>query len=177
MLLNYINLNITIGHNIIHYGKVKEEVIYMTKKFTVILFLFIMIMNSITINAEEFKYAEIFDSQQDKVVKVVQMNSEIHNMVVNWIKNVDNIYGKNDPLTDDGYAIRVPLSPEVKVQGKWLNCLVKQVYIIIPEKQPPFFMILENDEKAFCFPFKGNIDELSRILNFELSADKVHIKK
>ena len=98
------------------------------------------------------------------------MNTEINNMVANSIKNVDDIYGKNNPLTDDGYAIRIPLSPAVKVQGKGLTSLVQQVYIIIPEKQPPFFMILENEDKAICFPFKGDIDKLSNVLDFQLSS-------
>ena len=138
----------------------------MFKKVTVIIFLFIMIMQSLVVSAEGFKYAEIFDPQQNKVVKVVQMNTKINNMVSNCIKDVDNIYGKNDPLTDDGYAIRIPLSPAVMVQGKWLNALVEQVYILIPEKQPPFFMIIENKDKAICFPFKGDIDELSKMSKF-----------
>jgi hypothetical protein len=162
----------SLGHNKIHYGKVNKEVIYMFKKITVIIFLFIMIMHSIAISAEEFKFAEIFDPQQNKVVKVVQMNTEINNVVAKWIRNVDDIYGKNDPLTDDGYAIRIPLSPGIKVQGKWLNTLVQQVYIIIPEKQPPFFMILENEDKAICFPFKGDIDKLSKMLDFQLRVGR-----
>jgi hypothetical protein len=56
-------------------------------------------------NAEDFKYVEIFDPKQDKVVKVVQSNAEIHSIIGSWIKNLQGIYGKSDPLTDDGYAI------------------------------------------------------------------------
>ncbi|MBZ9689150.1 hypothetical protein G9F72_022900 [Clostridium estertheticum] len=142
----------------------------MTKKLAIILFLFIMIIHSIPTYAEGFKYAEIFDPKQDKVVKVVQVNTKIHNMVGSWIKDVDNIYGKNDPLTDDGYAIRIPLYPSVKVHGKWLNTLVREVYIIIPENQPPFFMIFENENKLLCFPFKGDINELSKVLDFKFKV-------
>jgi len=140
----------------------------MTKKVPVIIFLFIMIMHTIVISAEGFKYAEIFDPKQDKVVKVVQINTDIHNKVASWIKNVDNIYGKNDPLTDDGYAIRIPLYPAVKLSGKFLKTLVHEVYIIIPKSEPPFFMIVENEARILCFPFNGDIDELSKVLDFKL---------
>lgn len=149
----------------------------MTKKATVIIFLFIMIMHSLVINAGQFSYVEIFDPKQDKVVKVVQVNTEIHKIVAGLIKSVDGIYGKNDPLTDDGYAIKIPLSPAVKVQGEWLNTLVHEVYVIIPEKQPPFFMVFENEDKVMCFSFEGNINELSRVLDFKLKVDVGAVKK
>lgn len=144
----------------------------MIKKFQVAIFLFIVILYSMVICAKEFKYAEIFDPKQDKVVKVVQINEEIHNLVADWIKNINDIYGKNDPLTDDGYAIKIPLEPAVEVHGEFLNALVNEVYIIIPEKAPPFFMIFEDTNKLCCFPFNGNIDMLSKSLDFNLKTNR-----
>ena len=140
----------------------------MIKKIPVAIILLILIMCSTVVHAEGFKYVEIFDPKQAKVVKVVQSNSEINNMVSTWIKDIDGMYGKNDPVTEDGYAIKIPLNPSVKVQGKWLNTLVNEVYIIIPENDPPFFMIFENKDKLSCFPFKGDINTLSKILDFNL---------
>ena len=140
----------------------------MNKKILAVLFLFIIMWHSVVISAEGFKCVEIFDPKQDKVVKVVELNEEIHNMVSSWIKDVDNIYGKNNPITNDGYAIRVPLYPAVKVQGKWLNALVNDVYIIIPEHDTPFYMVFDNDNRLLCFPFKGNINKLSKVLDFKL---------
>jgi len=127
-------------------------------------------MSSKVIHAEGFKYVEIFDPKQAKVVKVVQLNTEINNMVSTWIKNIDGIYGKNNPVTEDGYAIKIPLNPSVKVQGKWLNTLVNEVYIILPENDPPFFMIFENKDKLSCFPFKGDVNTFSKILDFNLKV-------
>ena len=145
----------------------------MNKKILAIIFLFIFILhsfilNSIVVFAQEVKYVEIFDPKQDKVVKLVRLNEDIHNMVTAWIKDVDKIYGKSNPITNDGYAIRVPLDPEVRIQGKFINELVNNVYIIIPENDPPFFIIFDDDNKLFCYPFNGDINELSKILNFKL---------
>lgn len=142
----------------------------MSKKILVIIFLFIMLLHSTVASAVGFKYVQIFDPKQDKVVKVVQVNDEIHNMVVSLINNVDGLYAKSKPLTDDGYAIRVPIYPAVRVQGKCLNALVDNVFIIIPQHDEPFFMIFEDDHKLLCFPFKGNVNTLSKILDFKLKA-------
>jgi len=139
----------------------------MRKKVIAIIFLFIM-MYSIVASGKGFKYAEIFDPKQDKVVKVVQMNTKINKIVASYIKDVDVLYGKYNPITDDGYAIRIPLYPAVKVQGKYLNALVNEVYIMIPENALPFFMIFENSDKLSCFPIKGDVDKLSKALNFKL---------
>ena len=142
----------------------------MSKKILIVMSLFIMLSHSTVASAIGFKYVQIFDPKQDKVVKVVQLNDEIHNMVVSSIKDVDSLYAKNNPLTDDGYAIRVPIYPAVMVQGKCLNALVDNVFIIIPQHDAPFFMIFEDDNKLLCFPFKGNVNNLSKILDFKLKS-------
>ncbi|WLC69830.1 hypothetical protein KTC96_18160 [Clostridium estertheticum] len=142
----------------------------MSKKILIVMSLFIMLLHSTVASAIGIKYVQIFDPKQDKVVKVVQLNDEIHNMVVSSIKDVDSLYAKSKPLTDDGYAIRVPISPAVMLQGKCLNALVDNVYIIIPQNDAPFFMIFEDDNKLLCFPFKGNVTALSKILDFKLKS-------
>lgn len=144
----------------------------MIKKAPIVIFLFIMTLYSTVIYADKFKYIEIFDPKQDKVIKVVQSNTEINNMVTNSIKNINGIYGKNDPLTDDGYAVKIPLEPAVKVRGKYLNALVNEVYIIIPENDTPFFMIFEDENRLCCFPFTGDIDMLSKSLDFKLRPNR-----
>jgi hypothetical protein len=153
-------------------GNSNKEVILTAKKISIVVVLLIILFHSTVVHAEEFKYAEIFDPKQNKVVKVVQLNTEIHDMVARWIKNIEGIYGKNDPISDDGYAIKIPLDPTVKVEGKWLNALVNEVYIIIPENDPPFFMIFEDENKLCCFPFNGNIDTLSKSLDFKLKTNR-----
>jgi hypothetical protein len=140
----------------------------MIKRLLLVLTFFIMFLHPISINAENYKYVEIFDPKLNRVVRIVQLNQELQNMVGNWIINIEDMYGKLDPVTDDGYAIRVPLDPPVKVHSKVLNAIVSEVYIIIPEKEMPFYMIFENENKLSCFMFNGSIDMLSKALNFKL---------
>lgn len=139
----------------------------MIKKLLVTLFFFVIFLHSITVNAEGFKHIEIFDPKQDKVVKVVQSNPQIQDIITSWITNIEGLY-KNDPATDDGYVIKIPLNPFVKVNCKSLNTLVNEVYILIPENKPPCYLIFENENKLSSFPFNGDIDILSNILDFKL---------
>jgi len=140
----------------------------MIKKLVTLLSFCFILLFPIYANANDFKYIEIFDPKQNKVVKVVQSNPEIQNMVTTWITNIQGIYGKNDPATDDGYALRIPLDPAVTVDCKWLNATVSEVFIIIPEKEPPFYGIFLNENKLMFYPFNGDIDMLSKSLDFKL---------
>ncbi|WP_291636140.1 hypothetical protein [Clostridium sp.] len=140
----------------------------MIKKLLVVFSILVIFLHSTCVNAEVFKYVEIFDPKQDKVVKVVQSNPQIQDMITSWITNLEGLY-KNDPATDDGYVVRIPLDPIVKVNCKSLNALVSEVYILIPENEPPCYLIFEDENKLLSLPFNGDLDKLSKILNFKLN--------
>ena len=142
----------------------------MIRKLLVVLSLFVIFLHSTCVIAEEFKYIEIFDPKQDKVVKVVQSNPQIQELITSWITNLEGLY-KNDPATDDGYVVRIPLDPIVKVNGESLNALVSEVYILIPENEPPCYLIFEDENKLLSLPFNGDIDKLSKILDFKLKGN------
>lgn len=138
----------------------------MLKKITLVIIIILSISTNIL--AKEYKYVQIFDPKQDKVVQLIQLTSEIQSLVASYLEDIDTIYSMNDPIPKDGYAIKIPLDPTVKVQKKCLNALIKEIYIIIPEKEPPFIMLFEKENKLLCFPFRGDIKKLSKTLNFNL---------
>ena len=139
----------------------------MIKKLLVVLFLFVIFFHSTYVSAEMFNSVEIFDPKQNKVVKVVQSNPQIQGIITSWITNIEGLY-KNDPATDDGYVVKIPLDPIVKVNCKSLNALVSEVYILIPENEPPCYLIFDDENKLLSLPFNGDIDMLSNILHFKL---------
>jgi hypothetical protein len=142
----------------------------MFKKIAILIMIILILFSPKVIHAEEFKYIEIFDPKQNKVIKVVQMTPEIQKMVSAWIINIEQMYSKIDPITDDGYAVRIPLDPPVKVERNCLKALVNEVYILVPEKDPTFYLIFENENKLLPFLFNGDIDLLSKALDFNLSG-------
>lgn len=140
----------------------------MIKKLFIVLSFLVIFLHSICVNAEGFKYIEVFDPKQDKVVKVVQSNPEIQNTIASWIANLEGY--KNDPATDDGYVIKIPLDPSARMKCMSLSALVSEVYILIPENDPPCYLIFEdeNKNKLSSFVFNGDIDWLTNILDFKL---------
>lgn len=96
------------------------------------------------------------------------MNKEIDDMVVNWINEIDGIYPAMNPIEDDGYAISFPLNSTIEIQNQWLSTTVEEIYLIIPEKNPAFFIVFDEENSPVLFLFPGKIDELSDILNFQL---------
>jgi hypothetical protein len=149
-------------------GKINKEVIHMTKKVLAMLILLIIFLPSIPISAKGSPCAEIFDPKQNMVVKSVQVDSEIYDMVKSWVKSIDNFCGKISPVAVEGYKVRIPLVPPIKVNKQSLNAEVSEVYIIVPQDKPPFFMIFEDKNKPSYFKFYGNIDSLSKALDFKL---------
>jgi hypothetical protein len=142
----------------------------MTRKLAISLCIFLLLFSSVHVKAQEFKYVEIFDPKKDKVVKLVQLNPEIQSLVAGWIKDIKSLYGGGiDPVTDDGYAVKVPLAPPLKVNNDCLKATVYEVFILVPENKPPFYMIFENETKLTCFAFNGDINKLSKALGFKLS--------
>lgn len=127
----------------------------------------IILLSSININAEEYRHIEIFSINEDKVVKVVQSTSEIQKLAVNYLQEIDGVYGKFNPIPNNGYAIKIPLEPSVKIHGKWLNTFVDEIIIMFPQNERPFLMVFEKENNLVCFTFKGDTNTLYKYLDFK----------
>ena len=126
----------------------------------------VIILSSMNVYAKEFKNIEIFSINQEKVVKVVQSNSDIQKLAVSYLKGIEGVYGKFEPIPEEGYAIRIPLDPSVKIQRKGINAVVDQIVVMFPKNEESFLMFFEDENKLVCFTFKGNTDILWNKLEF-----------
>lgn len=133
----------------------------------IIVALVIIFVSSANVHADEYKQIEIFDSIKGKVVNQVKVNPEIYNLINNYLNNIDGIYAKNDPVPDRCIAIKVPLDPPIKVENKWLNTRVNEVFIIVPKEGLPFLMVFENENKLSCFPLNGDLNLLLKNLKID----------
>lgn len=140
----------------------------MIKRLFTILVLFIILVCPQFIYANSYEDIEIFDPQLDKVVKTVPMNQEINNMVKDWIDEIDGICQSIDPIRDDGYVIRFPLNPAIVIENKWMDTIIEDIFLIVPEKETLFFIAFNTENNPVCFLFPGEIDKLSNLLNFQL---------
>ena len=140
----------------------------MLRKISLVIVLFILVFHPQVIEAKEENNLEIFDPEQNKVLREIPMDEEIQNMIVDWVNNIEDICLEMSPITDDGYAVRFPCKSSIQVENKWLNASIKEVYLIIPESKSPSLIIFGDEGNPLCFSFTGDIDKLSTILGFEL---------
>jgi hypothetical protein len=139
------------------------------KKISVIfiaLFLFSFLVNA---NAEDFKYIEIFSIDKEKVVKVVQSNPEIQKLIQKYIQGMEGICVKFDPIPSSGHAVKIPLDPPITIKNKSLDTVADVVIIMIPKDEKPFLMIFEDQDKLVCYTFRGNINMLWKVLDYNVS--------
>lgn len=140
----------------------------MNKKLFFILILSILILYPQISHGKSEKYIEIFDPHKNKVIKKVELNEEINDMVIKWIKEIDEIHPSINPIKDNGYAIKFPFESPVKVKNKWMDARVEEVYLVVPKEEAAFFVIFERENRPLFFLFPGEVDKLSEALDFQL---------
>ena len=139
----------------------------MLKKTAIILI--ILFFTSINVYGSGIRDIEIFDITKGKVIKVTDSKPKIQKIAIGYLHEISGVYGKFNPIPDNGYAIRIPLESSVKVESKWLNVTVDEVIIIFPEGEPPFLMLTDNENRLFCFNFKGDTKKLLKSLAFKIN--------
>jgi hypothetical protein len=138
-------------------------------KKLIIIIVFIS-LSSVKVKSEELNYIEVFSIDEEKVVKTLPKNPEMQALVSNYIKSIDGIYGRFNPIPSHGYAVKVPLFPPVEAKSRFSTEVVDTVFIMLPKDDIPFLMIFENDNNLLCFTFKGDTDALIRYLNLSQST-------
>ena len=98
----------------------------------------------------------------------MELTKEINDMVINWIKEINEIHPSINPIKDNGYAIKFPFESPVKVKNKWMNARVEEVYLVVPKEEAAFFVIFERENRPLFFLFPGEVDKLSEALDFQL---------
>lgn len=113
---------------------------------------------------------EVFDINQQTVVKIVPNDYEIQKLVQNYIQGIDGVYSKFNPIPEKGYAVKIPLAPAVKVDNKEIKVPIEQVILMCPENERPFLMLMQDENKLSCFTFKGSSLVLLESIGYEPSC-------
>lgn len=140
----------------------------MNKRLSLLLILFVLILYPQISHGNSENYIEIFDPHENKVIKKVELTKEINDMVINWIKEINEIHPSINPIKDNGYAIKFPFEAPVEVKNKWMNARVEEVYLVVPKEEAAFFVIFERENRPLFFLFPGEVDKLSEALDFQL---------
>lgn len=117
------------------------------------------------IQTQGYENIEIFDINKGAVIKKVPWTPVIQEETANYLKGITNLYTKFKPIPKKGYMVKIPLAPPVTVKNQWLDTLVDEVIIIIPDQGKPFLLVFEDGNKALFFNFEGDTEALLENLN------------
>ena len=123
---------------------------------------------STDIQAQEDEAVEIFDIDKGEVIKRVELNSDVQREAEKFLKGITGMYVKVKAFPDKGYIIKIPLRPSVIVKSQWLNDIVEKVFVIFPENEAPYLLVLDINDRPLFYNFEGNTDLLLESLNFQL---------
>jgi len=123
---------------------------------------------SMDMKVQEEESIEIFDINKGEVVKRVELNPYVQKEAEKLLKGITGMYVKVKAFPDKGYIIKIPLKPSVIVKSQWLNDIVEKVFVIFPEKEAPYLLILDENERPLFYNFEGSTDSLLENLNFQL---------
>jgi hypothetical protein len=137
----------------------------MVKK--VFVFLFIFQLLSTNAIAQTNQQIQLFDIEQDKVIKNVQLNTDVQHEVEKFLNGITGVYAKYNPIPNKGFMIRIPLEPNIMIRNKWFDDLVDEVTIILPSQEDPYLMLFDDENKPFFLTFEGNTEKLLELLDFK----------
>lgn len=101
-------------------------------------------------------------------MKSTPTNPKIQLEAKKIIKEVDDVLKKMNPFPDKGYMVKIPLEPSYQLENKWVNALIDEVIIIIPEDEKPYLLIFDDENNSYFFTFETKIDTLLNTLDFSL---------
>ncbi|TQR15270.1 hypothetical protein [Psychrobacillus vulpis] len=128
-----------------------------------LLFLF----NLFIVSAQSITNIEILDIEENMII-TIPTNPKIQLEATKIIKEIDSVVKKLNPIPDKGYMFKIPLTPSLRLENKWVNALIGEVIIIIPEDEKPYLLIFDDENKPYFFTFKTEIDTLLKTLDFSL---------
>ncbi|MGJ7910469.1 hypothetical protein [Neobacillus sp. LXY-1] len=134
----------------------------------VLVFIFILLIISTNGIAQTNKQVQIFDINKGKVIKNIQMNTDLQQEVEKYLEGITGVYVKYNPIPNNGFMIRIPLEPNVMVKNQWFDDLVDEVTIIFSSHEIPFIMVFDDENRPHFFTIEGSTSKLLGLLNFKL---------
>ncbi|MBT2709281.1 hypothetical protein J7I91_15170 [Pseudomonas sp. ISL-84] len=146
-------------------GNDTTEVVIVVRKILLSLVYIFFLLNLSIVSAQSSKNIELLDIEKNKITKTAQTNPEIQLEAETIIKEIDDVVKKLKPVPDKGYMIKIPLEPSYRLDNKWMNAMVDEVIIIIPENEKPYLLIFDDENNPYFFTFDTTIDLLRNTLD------------
>ncbi len=116
--------------------------------------------------ARETKMIEIFDVGLERVAKKIIMDDEYRKSAEEFIGSITGMYVKVKALPTTGFIVRLPLEPPVSVKNKWFSGEVDEVFVLFPENEKPYLLLLNERNQPLFFNFESNTDNFLTRLDY-----------
>ncbi|RXJ04493.1 hypothetical protein DS745_03675 [Anaerobacillus alkaliphilus] len=140
----------------------------MVRKSVLLLVFITIFFNYSIINAENNKHVEILIIESDEIIKSVPINPNIQSEVEHIISKIDDVVKKFRPIPDKGVLMKIPLEPSININNQFLNTLIDEVIIIIPEDENPYLLVFDDENRSWFFTFSTPLNKLLKTLNVSL---------
>ncbi len=110
---------------------------------------------------------EIFDIKQEQVIKSTEMNDTIKKEALKLTDGITGMCMRFRPVPGNGYMIGIPIEPGEKSCNKWLNCTIKRLILMIPEKENMILGVFDEKGRVLFFYVK-DAARLLKKLRFSL---------
>lgn len=133
----------------------------------IVVFLLLMGFLSMHTEAQTNRQIEIFDIGKGKVVMTSRPNTKVQLEVGRFLSGITGPYPKINPVPREGFMIRVPLEPRIRVKTQLFTGPIDEVIIIFPAFENPYLMFFDDKNRALVFNFKGDSSRLLELLNYK----------
>lgn len=157
----------SIRHKKTIFGNATYEVVNVIRKILFSLVPLFLLLNLFLVSAQSIMNIEILDIEKEEII-TIPTNTEIQLEAKKIIKEIDGVVKQFNPIPDKGYMVKIPLTPSIQLANKWLNALIVEAIIIIPEDEKPYLLLFDDENKPYFFTFNTEIDTLLKTLDFPI---------
>ncbi|RPF55857.1 hypothetical protein [Aquisalibacillus elongatus] len=134
---------------------------------SILIFLFSLMLNPINMDGEQELKVEVFDIQNEEVVKTVPHSSDIQQEAEIILNNIDDLYKGISPIPENGFMVKIPLRPNIELNNDWLNTTVDTIIVIFPENEKPYVLTFDEQDKPYVFWFQADTEPLLQYIEYE----------
>ncbi|WP_075981874.1 hypothetical protein [Bacillus massilinigeriensis] len=144
----------------------------MIKKIWLFLFLFLTLLTC-SGHSQGLNQVEIFDLEKGKVIKTVPVSQVTQNEAEKYLKGINRIYVKLNPIPKKGHMIKIPLEPQVLVKNQWMESYVNEIIIVFPIKEQPYLMLFDDENNSHFLYFEGDTKALLNYLHSDPNGQAI----
>src|SRR5699024_8918332 len=118
--------------------------------------LMVLFICPILVHAQFNVHVEVFDIGVVKVIMDADVTSHVQSDAERFLEHITDVYRLANPMPRDGFMVRIPLQTAVEVKNEWLDSLVDEMIIIFPEREDPYMMVYDDENRPHFFAFEGD---------------------